>query len=144
MIDHLTEEQVAEFQEAFSLFDRDNDGIITIKELGTLMRSLGHNPTENELADMINEEGTIDFLEFLKRMARNMRKMSFEEQILEAFQVSDKDGNGLISAVELGSLLKYLGEKVSDEEVDEMFGDADLDGDGLINYEEFMKMALSK
>jgi calmodulin len=31
----LTEEQIAEFKEAFSLFDKDGDGTITTKELGT-------------------------------------------------------------------------------------------------------------
>jgi len=36
----LTEEQIAEFKEAFSLFDKDGDGTITTKELGTVMRSL--------------------------------------------------------------------------------------------------------
>ncbi len=44
-----------EFKEAFSLFDKDGDGTITTKELGTVMRSLGQNPTEAELQDMINE-----------------------------------------------------------------------------------------
>lgn len=46
---------VSEFKEAFSLFDKDGDGTITTKELGTVMRSLGQNPTEAELQDMINE-----------------------------------------------------------------------------------------
>lgn len=46
---------IAEFKEAFSLFDRDGDGTITTSELGTVMRSLGQNPTEGELQDMINE-----------------------------------------------------------------------------------------
>ena len=46
---------IAEFQEAFSLFDKDGDGTITTKELGTVMRSLGQNPTEQELQDMIKE-----------------------------------------------------------------------------------------
>ena len=55
MADNLTEEQIAEFKEAFSLFDKDGDGTITTKELGTVMRSLGQNPTEAELQDMINE-----------------------------------------------------------------------------------------
>uniref|UniRef100_A0A3P8V6E0 EF-hand domain-containing protein n=1 Tax=Cynoglossus semilaevis TaxID=244447 RepID=A0A3P8V6E0_CYNSE len=55
MADQLTEEQIAEFKEAFSLFDKDGDGTITTKELGTVMRSLGQNPTEAELHEMINE-----------------------------------------------------------------------------------------
>ena len=46
---------LSEFKEAFSLFDKDGDGTITTKELGTVMRSLGQNPTEAELQDMINE-----------------------------------------------------------------------------------------
>ena len=45
----------SEFKEAFSLFDKDGDGTITTSELGTVMRSLGQNPTEAELQDMINE-----------------------------------------------------------------------------------------
>lgn len=53
-------------------------GTITTKELGTVMRSLGQNPTEAELQDMINEvdadgNGTIDFPEFLNLMQRKMQ-----------------------------------------------------------------------
>ena len=114
MADQLTEEQIAEFKEAFSLFDKDGDGTITTKELGTVMRSLGQNPTEAELADMINEvdadgNGTIDFPEFLTMMARKMKDTDSEEEILEAFKVFDKDGNGFISAAELRHIMTNLG-----------------------------------
>ena len=37
--EQLTEEQIAEFKEAFSLFDKDGDGTITTKELGTVSLS---------------------------------------------------------------------------------------------------------
>ena len=113
MVDQLTEEQIAEFKEAFSLFDKDGDGTITTKELGTVMRSLGQNPTEAELQDMINEvdvdgNGTIDFPEFLSLMARKMKDTDTEEELIEAFKVFDRDGNGLISAAELRYSLNYL------------------------------------
>ena len=42
----LSAQQVGEFREVFSLFDVNNDGQVSIKELGTVMRSLGQNPTE--------------------------------------------------------------------------------------------------
>ena len=50
----LSEKQVAEFKEAFSLLDKKGDGTITTTELGTIMRSMGQNPIEAELQDMIN------------------------------------------------------------------------------------------
>jgi len=48
----------SEFREAFSLFDKDGDGTITTKELGTVLRSMGQNPTEKEIEDMMNEVDT--------------------------------------------------------------------------------------
>ena len=36
-------------KEAFSLFDADHDGEITVNELGRVMRNHGLNPTEDEL-----------------------------------------------------------------------------------------------
>jgi len=149
MADQLTDDQIAEFKEAFSLFDKDGDGCITTKELGTVMRSLGQNPTEAELQDMINEvdadgNGTIDFPEFLNLMARKMKDTDSEEELKEAFRVFDKDQNGFISAAELRHVMTNLGEKLTDEEVDEMIREADVDGDGQINYEEFVKVMMAK
>ena len=136
----MTEEQIAEYKEAFSLFDKDGDGTITTKELGTVMRSLGQNPTEVELQDMINEvdtdrNGTLDFSEFLAMMARKTKETHSDEEIRQAFRVFDKDGNGFISAAELRHVMINLGEKLTDEEIDDMIREADTDGDGQVNYE---------
>merc|ERR1712064_161539 len=97
MADQLTEEQIAEFREAFSLFDKDGDGKITTKELGTVMRSLGQNPKDEELNDMINEidedgNGTVDFEEFLVMMSKKLKDTDSEEELREAFKVFDSDG----------------------------------------------------
>jgi calmodulin len=130
------------------LFDKDGDGQITTKELGTVMRSLHQNPTEAELREMISEvdkEGSnaIDFPEFVNLMARKMKDTDSEDEIKEAFKVFDKDGNGFISATELRHVMTNLGEKLTDEEVDEMIREADEDQDGQINYEEFVKMMMA-
>ena len=50
---------------------------IVLQELATVMRSLGQNPTEAELQDMINEvdedgNGTIEFDEFLVMMSKKV------------------------------------------------------------------------
>ena len=42
------------FKETFMMFDKDGDGTVSTKELGAVMRSLGNNPTEEELEDMID------------------------------------------------------------------------------------------
>jgi len=73
-------------------------------------------------------------------MARKMKDTDTEEELIEAFKVFDRDGNGFISAAELRHVMTNLGEKLTDEEVDEMIREADVDGDGQINYEEFVKM----
>ena len=63
-------------------------------------------------------------------------------EILAAFKVFDKDGNGFISAEELRHVMTDLDQTITDEEVDEMIREADIDGDGQINYEEFAKMMM--
>lgn len=147
----VSDERLAEFREAFALFDRNGDGKISSAELGTVMRSLGANPTQSELADMINEvdedgNGTIDFAEFASMMHRKMEEdpSTAQEELKEAFRVFDKDGNGLISSAELRHIMTSLGERLTDEEVSEMISEADKNGDGQVDYSEFCEMMLAK
>jgi len=45
----------SECKEAFSIFDRDNSGTITVKELEIALKSMGQHPTKDELEKMIIE-----------------------------------------------------------------------------------------
>ncbi|KAL1550170.1 hypothetical protein AAHA92_18170 [Salvia divinorum] len=148
MADALTEEQIAEFREAFSLIDKDSDGMITVEELATVIQSLNEHPTKEEIQEMMNEvdadgDGTVDFEEFLSIMARKMKE-NVAEELKEAFKVFDRDQDGFISAIEVGlrNVMLNLGERLSDEEAEQMIREADLDGDGLVSYEEFVRMMM--
>ena len=137
-----------DFHETFCLFDKDREGTITTNELGPALRTLGHNPSEAVLQDIINEVGadgdeTIDFPNFLTIIAGQMRYMDDEDPIREAFRVFDMNGNGFFSAAELKIVMSNLGEKMTDEEVNEMIREADLDGNGQVNYEKFVTMMTS-
>ncbi|XP_063900461.1 calmodulin-A-like [Zophobas morio] len=144
----FSEEQIEDFKATFLLFDKDNDGTITSEELGTVLRSLGHNATTDELQDIINEvdtdgNGTIDFPEFIEMMSKKLRDYETEDEISAAFRVFDEDGNGLISTEELRHVMTVLGEKLTDDEIDEIIKEADTNGDGHIDYNEFVKMMYS-
>ena len=52
----------------------------------------------------------------------------------ESLKIFYQDGNGFISAEELGEVMKMLGEDLSEEEIWEMIVEADIDGDRQINY----------
>ncbi|KAK3088393.1 hypothetical protein FSP39_018574 [Pinctada imbricata] len=117
----------------------DGDGKIKNSDLGTVVRSLGCNPSEAEVQMMIREcdtdgNGLIDFPEFLGMYERHRHERSTEEEVIDAFTVFDKEGNGYISAMELRHVMTNLGEKLRDEEIDEMVRAADMNGDGQINY----------
>ena len=92
ILENLTDEQIAEFKEAFQIFDKDGDGSITTKELGTVMRSLGQNPSDDKIRQMIidvdeDNSETIDFKEFLGLMAKKMKENDSEDELIEAFKV---------------------------------------------------------
>lgn len=147
---HLAEEQIASIKEAFSLFDKDGDGIIDINLLGLLVRSLNQYPTESEIDEMKKEvdpdmTNKIDFPEFLSLMARKQKDTDPEEELLEAFRILDKNAAGFINAQELQHNQTHSGEKFTNEEAAEMIKEGmAISGGEKIDYEEFVKVITTK
>ena len=144
----FSEEERNQLKQAFALFDLDGNGFITNDELGTVLRKMGQEPTDEEIEQMIHEidedgDGTIDFDEFCELMENRMSNDNSEADIIEVFKVFDEDGSGNISGKELAHILSNLDEPLTPAEVQWIVNEADVDGDGTISFAEFKKMMLS-
>lgn len=147
-VEQLTEEQKNEFKAAFDIFVLGaEDGCISTKELGKVMRMLGQNPTPEELQEMIDEvdedgSGTVDFEEFLVMMVRCMKddsKGKSEEELSDLFRMFDKNADGYIDLDELKVMLQATGETITEDDIEELMKDGDKNNDGRIDYDEFLE-----
>ncbi|KAF7648943.1 hypothetical protein LDENG_00149780 [Lucifuga dentata] len=144
MAKFLTQDQIHEYKECFSLYDHRRQGKIEAQQLITVMRCLGSNPTPAEvqrhlLSHSIDRGGEIDFSTFLGIMHRQLQQEAPEEEILEALKMADKEQKGFIMASELRAKLTGLGEKLTDREVDELLKEAGVGADGRVHCEQFAR-----
>ncbi|XP_052056628.1 dynein regulatory complex protein 8 isoform X3 [Apodemus sylvaticus] len=129
-----TEALVAELhkkiKEAFEVFDHESNNTVDVREIGTIIRSLGCCPTEGELHDFIAEEremllgcllpgveeeeptGYIRFEKFIPVMTRVLVERRYrpiaEDVLLRAFEVLDPTKRGFLTKDEL---VKYMTEE---------------------------------
>ncbi|CAL0332462.1 unnamed protein product [Lupinus luteus] len=136
-----------ELKRIFQLFDRNGDGRITMKELNDSLEKLSIYIPDNELAKMIekidvNHDGCVDIDEFGELYKSIMDDRDEEEDMREAFNVFDQNGDGFISVEELRSVLSSLGLKQGRtvEDCKKMIMKVDVDGDGMVDYKEFKQM----
>ena len=71
----ISEEVLASYKEAFSVFDKDGSGTVSTSELGEMMSALGQNLSAEELDAIVvevdaNRSGEIDFDEFCACMQK--------------------------------------------------------------------------
>ena len=97
------------------------------------MRSLGQNPTDAEVQDIINEvdvdgSGSMEFPEFCVMMVKKMEETDTENEIQEAYRVFDKDKDGYITRSEMRMILSALPERLTQAEIEEILDAADDDG----------------
>eukprot|EP00483_Globobulimina_turgida_P005108 UN05118 len=138
-------QQVGQLKIAFNLFDKDQNGVIDLDELQTVLKTLGQNIGKQEIEDMIasvdqDDDGKIDFDEFITMMENRMFLPSNTFEYQDAFKFFDKNGDGFIDFNELKDVLLSLGEEFTNQDIQDMIDEADTTGNGKVEFDEFINM----
>jgi len=132
--------QIQEFKEAFNMIDANKDQLIDQTDLSEIYASLGKNPSDKELDEMIKmAPGPINFTMFLTMFGEKLMGTDPEDVIKNAFQCFDDNGDGKINDEYLRELLTTMGDRFTDDQVDQLFHDAPINSVGDFNYTEFTK-----
>eukprot|EP00250_Pteridium_aquilinum_P011292 c19970_g1_i1 orf=1-1038(-) len=148
-------------QRVFRTFDENGDGSVSSTEISSILEKLGISTSEYSIQSLLaglvtKSQGQVDEAEFLllyesvccfvEQLDASASSSSvdadMDEDLLAAFHVFDKDGNGFISPVELQSVLCSLGfpQARQLEACVDMVARVDENGDGQIDFFEFKKL----
>ena len=142
---NVPDDLLEEYQEIFDSYDVNGNGVIDKKEMEAVLERLGQPATSKQIQKIFDELGSTnqqitfdEFIEFIKKYHLSKNKNSTDE-IIGAFQVFDKNHNGVLSLSEFKHILMDLGQKFTEEEVNEIFDESDLNKDGNLDYREFVE-----
>eukprot|EP00163_Fabomonas_tropica_P027253 TRINITY_DN5194_c0_g1_i1.p1 TRINITY_DN5194_c0_g1~~TRINITY_DN5194_c0_g1_i1.p1 ORF type:complete len:165 (-),score=48.47 TRINITY_DN5194_c0_g1_i1:151-645(-) len=147
----LSQDEMDKARAAFEQYDADGSGGIDIWELRDALKSLGQEPTEEELIQIISEvdddeKGVIEFPAFLKLVANQKvvhKSREDDSDTLDAFVALggkyDKMGH-----VDTDKLRKYIEGFGLTIDPRELVREMNTDMSGLIDYEQFKAMMLGE
>jgi len=135
----FTQAQIQEFKEAFNVIDQNRDGFIDKEDLVEMLTSLGKNPSDDELEEMIKEApGPLNFTMFLTLFGEKLNGTDPEDVIKNAFACFDFQDTGFIPEEYFREILTTMGDRWSDDTVDNLFHGAPI-AEGMFNYSEFIR-----
>ena len=146
---NLDSDKLKECKIVFDMFDKDKDGLISIKQLGDIMRILGAAPSKIELDNLIynlesNNNNLISFDNFIILLKNKLENQDSEEDIINEFRKLDKKNNGKINENDLRNLMSKYENPLSNEEIEEIIKEANVDSNNEIDYINFTKILLGE
>ena len=104
--------QIQEFKEAFNMIDQNRDGFIDKEDLHDMLASLGKDPPDSYLDNMMKEApGPINFTMFLTLFGEKLNGTDPEDVIKNAFACFDAEQTGFIKEDYLRELLMTMGDR---------------------------------
>lgn len=143
----FTPEQIEEYQETFQIFDKDQDGKVSLHEMEALVVAVGFQPQNDELENIcsrIDQTGTMKFKfdEFLKVLESLYQKINQEEILMTCFKVFVGDESRIRTLDHLIPILTTLGIPLTPDEVKQLLFNADPNGDEEVEVADFVQMIL--
>uniref|UniRef100_A0A8B9DY20 EF-hand calcium binding domain 2 n=1 Tax=Anser cygnoides TaxID=8845 RepID=A0A8B9DY20_ANSCY len=139
--------------EAFEVFDHECNKTVDVREIGSIVRSLGCFPTEAELHELlakVEEEeeptGYIHLEKFLPVMTKVLLDRSYrpipEDVLLHAFEALDENKCGYLTKDELVKYMTEEGEPFTEEEMEEMLSSALDPETNTVLYRDYISMMI--
>eukprot|EP00457_Paulinella_chromatophora_P015808 gb/GEZN01016490.1/.p1 GENE.gb/GEZN01016490.1/~~gb/GEZN01016490.1/.p1 ORF type:complete len:265 (+),score=40.36 gb/GEZN01016490.1/:34-828(+) len=146
----LTEDQRAEIQEAFELFDSDKDGSLDYHEFKVSLKALGFEVSREKAAEISQllqkydraGTGLISEADFVTIMTEKMLQRDPEEEMKKAFKLFANPETGTIDLSALRAVAEELEleNPCGEEELQAMIEEFDQNQDGVIDEAEFMEI----
>ncbi len=139
----VPEDKLAEYREAFDMFDKNKKGSIGANDIQKIMRNFGCPLTKEEVNKMVSSvdssgDNEVDFEEFVMLMEKQIHNVG-DDPVILAFRDFDKNDDGKITNHEFRYILTHVGEnRFSDEDVDNLFRECDLKEEDDLPYEDFV------
>lgn len=131
--------QIQEFKEAFTMIDQDRDGFISKNDIKAMYSSLGREPSDKEVGEMLAEcadPDKLNFTAFLTLFGERLHGTDPENTILNAFKMFDEDKKGFLEEAYVKDLLVNMGDNFNENEVRQTWKEAPIEG-GKFDYEKF-------
>ncbi|CAD6199029.1 unnamed protein product [Caenorhabditis auriculariae] len=135
-----------DIQETFNFYDNKGDGKIAASQVGSALRSMMLNPTEEIVNTMTkqwhgNMEARVSQQEFTPiyhTVAKQVGKQPSALEFNALLSHFDRDGNGFIPVAQLRHMLQNTGEKMSVNDVNSLLFLVDAE-EGKIKIDHFLK-----
>jgi len=143
----LDDQDIQDLKETFRKLDVDNSGTLTAEELKEVLQQSGASNEKLEaqikalLALDVDNDGEISYEELV--MGSVQKKLAAkEERLYNVFSALDINGDGQVTADEIGQALG--GFMADNEDISAMIAEVDTDNNGSIDYDEFVALFIQR
>ena len=132
-------------KEVFQIFDKETQQFIDAQSLGTLLRWLKFNPTEDEMAGYVERfdkgrRNQINLDSVMKIVNEKILEPDTIDEFVEAAKIFDHDNDGKIEVQELRYAMSRLGDMLEESVVDELIAELDKEKTGLVDIAEWARI----